>query len=113
MSRRIPPSTVCVRRIVSDILNMAAKSRSESTESPHVLRTVAPARQEFQQFLCLFAPRLFGAVTCCEDAIWSDAVHPTRLRSCSDPRPKSEEHHGCKRSIALSRQALSCFGVSI
>src|SRR6266850_1384170 len=89
MSRRIPPSIVFVRRIVSDILNMAAKSRSESTESPHVLRTVAPARQEFQQSLCLFAAGLLGAVTCCEDAIWSDAVHPTRLRSCSRARPKA------------------------
>src|SRR6266852_1169743 len=49
MSSRIPPSTVSVRRIVSEILNIAIASQVQSMRLPQVQRTVSLGRGEFQK----------------------------------------------------------------
>src|SRR6266850_1804490 len=97
MSRRIPPSTVSVRRIVSDILNMAVESQTESALLPQVQRTVALAGREFQKLAHLFASGQLSTASSCEDGIYNRMAKPVRGRLRSHLRPN--EH---------SNEALYC-----
>src|SRR6266853_1602221 len=72
MSRRIPPSTVSVRRIVSDILNMTLGSQADWASAPQLQRTVPSGHGEFQKLPLLFASGQLRAASRCKEGTYNE-----------------------------------------
>src|SRR6266850_4711450 len=94
MSRRIPPSTVSVRRMVSDILNIALAPHAGSMRWPQMKMTVALTRRELQKLPSLFASGQRPPASPCEFGTYIEKAKPTEGQLRSRPGPKPVENEG-------------------